>query len=158
MQRLKKSETNQNCGRFGHYARSCTSVTGTGFASRAPPPSRALNTSTLPPVKCYRCNGPNHLARYDIFYESYVVKGFTILIGIALLLLAQLWPTMSPLALPTSTRIRLVTSASRKAMWVVWCDFSCPYWLHQIARECSENTRDYSDTARDYSENAEYVG
>ncbi|KAF8076346.1 hypothetical protein FPV67DRAFT_1471386 [Lyophyllum atratum] len=35
----------------------------TGFASRAPPPGRALNTSTLPPVKCYRCGGPNHMAR-----------------------------------------------------------------------------------------------
>ncbi|KAF7355290.1 Zinc knuckle domain protein [Mycena sanguinolenta] len=28
-----------------------------------PPPGRALNTSTLPPVKCYRCGGPNHMAR-----------------------------------------------------------------------------------------------
>ncbi|OJT12571.1 hypothetical protein TRAPUB_10895 [Trametes pubescens] len=53
----------QNCGRFGHFARSCPSSTGGGFASRAPPPGRALNTSTLPPVKCYRCGGPNHMAR-----------------------------------------------------------------------------------------------
>jgi cellular nucleic acid-binding protein len=55
----------QNCGRFGHFARSCTSVSGggAGFASRAPPPGRALNTSTLPPVKCYRCGGPNHMAK-----------------------------------------------------------------------------------------------
>ncbi|KAF5364251.1 hypothetical protein D9756_000659 [Leucocoprinus leucothites] len=36
---------------------------GGGFASRAPPPGRALNTSTLPPVKCYRCGGPNHMAK-----------------------------------------------------------------------------------------------
>ncbi|KAF8138525.1 hypothetical protein EV363DRAFT_532021 [Boletus edulis] len=28
-----------------------------------PPPGRSLNTSTLPPVKCYRCGGPNHMAR-----------------------------------------------------------------------------------------------
>lgn len=62
-----------NCGRFGHIARACPNGAGTGggggggggamFASRAPPPGRALNTSTLPPVKCYRCGGPNHLAR-----------------------------------------------------------------------------------------------
>lgn len=57
----------QNCGRFGHIARTCPSGAGgggTGFASRAPPPGRALNTSTLPPVKCYRCGGPNHMAKY----------------------------------------------------------------------------------------------
>ncbi|KAI0832756.1 hypothetical protein BC628DRAFT_348835 [Trametes gibbosa] len=55
-----------NCrqpGRFGHFARSCPSGAGGGFASRAPPPGRGLNTSTLPPVKCYRCGGPNHMAR-----------------------------------------------------------------------------------------------
>ena len=47
-------------------ARSCPSGAGGGggFVSRAPPPGRALNTSTLPPVKCYRCGGPNHVARY----------------------------------------------------------------------------------------------
>ena len=57
----------QNCGRFGHIARSCTNAAGAnGFASRAPPPGRSLNTSTLPPVKCYRCGGPNHMARYVI--------------------------------------------------------------------------------------------
>lgn len=57
----------QNCGRFGHIARACpsgaTGVSGAGFVSRIPPPGRALNTSTLPPVKCYRCGGPNHMAR-----------------------------------------------------------------------------------------------
>ncbi|KAF9534894.1 hypothetical protein CPB83DRAFT_866219 [Crepidotus variabilis] len=60
------SHPSGNCGRFGHIARNCTGggAAGTGgFVSRAPPPGRALNTSTLPPVKCYRCNGPNHLAR-----------------------------------------------------------------------------------------------
>jgi hypothetical protein len=35
-----------------------------GFASRAPPPGRGLNVASLPPVKCYRCGGPNHMARY----------------------------------------------------------------------------------------------
>ena len=52
---------------MGHFARNCQNgPTGNGgFASRAPPPGRALNTSTLPPVKCYRCGGPNHLARYE---------------------------------------------------------------------------------------------
>ncbi|KAJ6569918.1 hypothetical protein B0H10DRAFT_1840782, partial [Mycena sp. CBHHK59/15] len=55
----------QNCGRFGHIARACPSgaLGGPTFASRPPPPGRALNTSTLPPVKCYRCGGPNHMAR-----------------------------------------------------------------------------------------------
>ncbi|KAJ8457042.1 hypothetical protein ONZ51_g11767 [Trametes cubensis] len=51
------------CGRFGHFARSCPSGAGGAFSSRAPPPGRALNTSALPPVKCYRCGGPNHMAR-----------------------------------------------------------------------------------------------
>ncbi|KAH9046767.1 hypothetical protein EDB84DRAFT_1586754 [Lactarius hengduanensis] len=37
-----------------------------GFASRAPPPGRGLNVASLPPVKCYRCGGPNHMARYAI--------------------------------------------------------------------------------------------
>ncbi|TRM68090.1 hypothetical protein BD626DRAFT_395852 [Schizophyllum amplum] len=53
----------QNCGRFGHFARNCPSAAAGGFASRAPPPGRGLNTSALPPVKCYRCGGPNHMAR-----------------------------------------------------------------------------------------------
>ncbi|KAJ6484991.1 hypothetical protein C8R47DRAFT_980430, partial [Mycena vitilis] len=53
------------CGRFGHIARVCpsNSLGGPAFASRPPPPGRALNTSTLPPVKCYRCGGPNHMAK-----------------------------------------------------------------------------------------------
>ncbi|TFK28774.1 hypothetical protein FA15DRAFT_583729, partial [Coprinopsis marcescibilis] len=53
------------CGRFGHFARSCTGNTANvgGFASRIPGAGRSLNTSTLPPVKCYRCGGPNHMAR-----------------------------------------------------------------------------------------------
>lgn len=37
---------------------------GGGFATRAPPPGRGLNMASLPPVKCYRCGGPNHMARY----------------------------------------------------------------------------------------------
>ncbi|KAJ7047400.1 hypothetical protein C8F04DRAFT_1058707 [Mycena alexandri] len=36
------------------------------FAPRPAPLGRALNTSTLPPVKCYRCGGPNHMAKYSI--------------------------------------------------------------------------------------------
>jgi len=51
-----------NCGRFGHIARSCLNGL-TGAASRAPPPGRALNASTIPLIKCYRCGYPNHLAR-----------------------------------------------------------------------------------------------
>ncbi|KAI0787182.1 hypothetical protein BC629DRAFT_1288392 [Irpex lacteus] len=51
------------CGRFGHIARNCSGAAGTGFTSRAPPPGRSLNTSAIPPVKCYRCGGPNHMAR-----------------------------------------------------------------------------------------------
>ncbi|KAF8974319.1 hypothetical protein BDZ97DRAFT_11870 [Flammula alnicola] len=68
-----------SCGGVGHIQAECPSLRvqqggnqkcynapsagGAGFASRPPPPGRALNTSTLPPVKCYRCGGPNHLAR-----------------------------------------------------------------------------------------------
>ncbi|KAF8915911.1 hypothetical protein CPB85DRAFT_1251250 [Mucidula mucida] len=48
------SDTSKNCGRIGHIARACPTAAGGGFASRAPPPGRSLNTSTLPPVKCYR--------------------------------------------------------------------------------------------------------
>jgi len=28
-----------------------------------PPPGRGLNMASLPPIKCYRCGGPNHMAR-----------------------------------------------------------------------------------------------
>lgn len=62
----------QNCGRFGHISRMCPGA-GAGFASRAPPPGRGLNTSALPPVKCYRCGGPNHLAKYMWFTNAHVV-------------------------------------------------------------------------------------
>ena len=56
----------QNCGHFGHIARVCPNdaVEYGGFAPRAPPPGRGLNVAALPPVKCYRCGGPNHMARY----------------------------------------------------------------------------------------------
>ncbi|CAK5275678.1 unnamed protein product [Mycena citricolor] len=50
-----------NCGRFGHIARMC-SGTSTGFF-RPPPPGRALNTDVFRSVKCYRCGGPNHMAK-----------------------------------------------------------------------------------------------
>ncbi|KAI0310920.1 hypothetical protein OF83DRAFT_1166503 [Amylostereum chailletii] len=71
-----------SCGGVGHIQAECPSLRiqggnqkcycpngmgggmGMGFASRAPPPGRGLNTSALPPVKCYRCGGPNHMARY----------------------------------------------------------------------------------------------
>ncbi|KAG6814206.1 hypothetical protein H0H92_000883 [Tricholoma furcatifolium] len=61
---VEVSVISRNCGRPGHIARTCPNgALAAGFASRAPPPGRALNTSTLPPVKCYRCGGPNHMAR-----------------------------------------------------------------------------------------------
>ncbi|KAI0252013.1 hypothetical protein BJV78DRAFT_385415 [Lactifluus subvellereus] len=55
----------QNCGHFGHIARVCPNEAAAeyGFATRAPPPGRGLNVASLPPVKCYRCGGPNHMAR-----------------------------------------------------------------------------------------------
>ncbi|KAJ7638780.1 hypothetical protein FB45DRAFT_976853 [Roridomyces roridus] len=60
-----------NCGRFGHIARACPSgaLGGAGaFVPRPAPPGRGLNTSTLPTVKvmCYRCGGPNHMARFRL--------------------------------------------------------------------------------------------
>ncbi|KAF8494198.1 hypothetical protein F5888DRAFT_678084 [Russula emetica] len=50
---------------FGHIARVCPNeaVQDYGFASRTPPPGRGLNMASLPPIKCYRCGGPNHMAR-----------------------------------------------------------------------------------------------
>ena len=81
----------QNCGHFGHIARVCPNEAieypggsgggaggggggggGGGFASRVPPPGRSLNVATLPPVKCYRCGGPNHMAR-DCLAPPYAV-------------------------------------------------------------------------------------
>ncbi|KAJ7937078.1 hypothetical protein B0H13DRAFT_1589022, partial [Mycena leptocephala] len=66
------------CGRFGHIARACPgsgALGGHAFASRPPPPGRALNTSTLPPVKCYRCGGPNHMAKDCLAAESSLPTG-----------------------------------------------------------------------------------
>ncbi|KAJ4478028.1 hypothetical protein J3R30DRAFT_3670168 [Lentinula aciculospora] len=55
-----------NCGRFGHIARVCpTAVAGGGggaFPSR-PPHGRTLNTSTLPPIHCFKCGLLNHRAK-----------------------------------------------------------------------------------------------
>src|SRR5258707_9590987 len=58
----------QNCGHFGHIARVCPNEAPQdfAFASRAPPPGRGLNMASLPPIKCYRCGGPNHMARYVV--------------------------------------------------------------------------------------------
>ncbi|ORY25629.1 hypothetical protein BCR39DRAFT_282694 [Naematelia encephala] len=65
-----------NCGRFGHIARLCPGGPGGpggfnagpggfrgrgGFAGGRPRPIPANADGT--PVKCYRCNGENHLAR-----------------------------------------------------------------------------------------------
>jgi len=74
-----------NCGHFGHIARVCPNDAGAaaaaqaqaqefgGFVSRAPPPGRGLNTASLPPIKCYRCGGPNHMAR-DCLAPPYSVN------------------------------------------------------------------------------------
>lgn len=59
------------CGRFGHIARVCPNGQGFAggggpqppFAPRAPGPGRGLNTASLPPVKCFRCGGLNHMSR-----------------------------------------------------------------------------------------------
>ncbi|RDX53763.1 hypothetical protein OH76DRAFT_1415862 [Lentinus brumalis] len=53
------SSDKQNCGRYGHFARSCPNG---AFGGRPAPPGRTL-ASTLPAIKCYRCGGPNHMAR-----------------------------------------------------------------------------------------------
>ena len=52
----------QSCGRFGHIARACPS-TNSGFNGRPAPAGRGLNTASLPPVKCFRCGGLNHMSR-----------------------------------------------------------------------------------------------
>lgn len=49
---------------------------GGGFASRAPPPGRGLNVASLPPVKCYRCGGPNHMARYVLLLGTLYMGRF----------------------------------------------------------------------------------
>ncbi|KAI9453476.1 hypothetical protein BJY52DRAFT_1123545, partial [Lactarius psammicola] len=61
------------CGHFGHIARVCPNdAVEYGYATRAPPPGRGLNVASLPPVKCYRCGGPNHMAR-DCLAPPYAV-------------------------------------------------------------------------------------
>ncbi|KZS91191.1 hypothetical protein SISNIDRAFT_475070 [Sistotremastrum niveocremeum HHB9708] len=56
-----------SCGRFGHIARNCPTAAGGGgggFSGQRPAPSgRGLNNATIPPIKCYRCGGLNHMSR-----------------------------------------------------------------------------------------------
>ena len=77
------------------------------YASRAPPQGR-LNTSTLPPVICFKCRGPNHLAKSDLSIfvlslDAYVIKGIAL---------------PHPLASSPWLRARaeFATSATRKGM------------------------------------------
>lgn len=114
---------------------------GTGFASRAPPPGRALNTAALPPVKCYRCGGPNHVARYSGFINLWICSILISVLGIALLRLVPLSPMV---LVETPTRTRLATNVSKKDMWVNISYyvplFQCQHPTHhQIARDCPEN-------------------
>lgn len=60
------------------------------FVPRHPPPGRALNTSTIPPVKCFRCGGLNHMSKCvfpDLMSAGNIHAS---VLGIVLLLLVQL--------------------------------------------------------------------
>ncbi|KAJ3922768.1 hypothetical protein F5877DRAFT_32883 [Lentinula edodes] len=54
-----------NCGRFGHIARVCPNgaVKSEGAFTSRPPHGRTLNTSTLPPIHCFKCGLLNHRAK-----------------------------------------------------------------------------------------------
>ncbi|KAF8520804.1 hypothetical protein BU17DRAFT_46359, partial [Hysterangium stoloniferum] len=74
------------CGRFGHIARVCPNGQGFAGGSGLPPPTaprapgsgRGLNTASLPPVKCFRCGGPNHMSRQPNTRDCLAPPGTTV--------------------------------------------------------------------------------
>ncbi|KZV87347.1 hypothetical protein EXIGLDRAFT_620761, partial [Exidia glandulosa HHB12029] len=58
------------CGRFGHIARVCPTPAGSGngnggsaFTPVQRPANATPRSAAIPPVKCFKCGGYNHMSR-----------------------------------------------------------------------------------------------
>lgn len=69
----------QSCNRFGHIAKNCPGVGNNGggsLASRISGPA-GNGRSAVPLVKCFKCGGPNHLAKCVSSLRTFVFSVLT---------------------------------------------------------------------------------